>query len=1449
MAIDAGRLSIDGGRLAIDGTATIAAGADIRTTFSFFAGNNAAVTLNGTVTGGGGVNAFSGSWTLASTSTFTPNGLGIAGNTFTANIPVAVPVVSLFSGRYLGPADLTVPAGGTMTWNDTEIEGASRLVVAAGGTLLVPEGSHVITRSIVNNGTVRWTAGFFEVFGASQPDGNLTITNNGLFEAILGGGETMMRWRSGNRPRFDNTATGTLRKLGTGTFSTDLTVSNAGVIDAVSGTSSLNGPVTNLSGTTLTGGAWSVADGATLRLAGADIRTNAADITLDGPNSRLFDTAGQNALRNLATNNGTLSLAGGRDLSVAALANNGTLALSPGSLATVTGDYTQAGSGRLNVVLNGSVHGQLAVDGTAALDGALGLGGAIEENTSALVVDAPTRTGAFATVASGWEVSYVPAGVQVRLGDGGDEGDDVGAALDQAYAALLLTVPDWAGRIDFAEALAAAGELANPLAGLTGDVDDIVSDGQVRGCTVLPNDADDVIRLRCTQEVGSLTVSRDLFLGGVLQGVAESVNLDAGDAVGTLTATVVLGVDASGSFVDDETALSFEIDPTGPLTGSADVGGVAGVSLAGSLDGSVAVVAPANPALAVTPSGAVDVDVDLSVFGAALHWEASYRVGGPTGDPALTGSFRLPGLELDPGSEDPFVLTLAGAPQGDGWRLEAVVADETTLRLAGFAVEDFALAFTVSPTAFAASGGATVLVGDDLNLSVAFSIEEGAFSITGTLDPPAAITIGALSCAVPDGLSFSLAGEGDGPVFSIPTTQCTIAAIDGFTVTITDLHLNRDGTFGAGSADTTIGEAAGIIGLAGVLPFALERVCVAFPDSDDLSTFQIAVDGALDADTFAGWSVTPVLELGDAGTAVEECGEGFDFSVTQDLEPYDLGPITLGFTGLQVGTVTMGGQITLGGYEDGDFNGDEFGGTATIEGGLDVVDGEATVNLEGGYDDETGALQIDAEFVVTADFGAVARIEDAVLQFGLGLDIAESGFVLTGPTFTGAEIGSLVVHFGDFMDLVTPGPQITFAPGPGEAVFSTDGGGVEVHFHDSSGPLAGWTGSAGSFELDADLVPRALPGFFVKVDPPHDERFGLPDFIPIAIHDVQVSFPDLDDLSRFRLRLSGGMVATDEWPIDATFEGLEVSAGASLRRPAAVPDHEPERRDVRGRAVRAGAGLQGGRRSQAGRDHRRRRDRVLRRGLRRVRGERHRARRRPRALAVRPGARRAQGPVGGAARTDRADALRGEGGHRVRPERHRAADDAPRDAGRPGLRRRLLDRHRQDQDRPRRRHRRRDLHVARRLHAVHRGGRHRDRRPRPLQRPSHVGHADRAGRERRRHALRHRQHRGVRHRLRGRRRPHRPHGAARADARLRVHGAVARQSAQLLHAGPGRVRDPPRHDRRRHRPHRRHAGVLHHARRRHARGRAGPVRGEPHRARRRGSRATTTSSSPSCCWT
>lgn len=337
-------------------------------------------------------------------------GLALAGGTLTVTSPDDQSTIATL-GQGGGTLDgaATVVLTGHSSWTGGTMSGSGTTRID-GGAVVDITGSGMVgvggSRALDVRGTLNWAGPTYIVGGASSA---LYVGPGGLFD-IKGDASTYLP--------ISVSSGGTLRKS-EGAFTTQIgtTLKNGGRMEVLIGTIAVTGPFRNFSGDTLAGGQYLLRGN--LRFFGANIVTNAADVTLDGGGA-IQNPSGADAFANLATNapGGSLTLQGGRSMTVPGLfRNEGTLVaksgstfsvandafvnasggvlggtgtidanvgsagevspgLSPGVL-TIQGNYVQQSDGRLRIEITGltpeTEYDRLVVTGSATLDGVLAI--------------------------------------------------------------------------------------------------------------------------------------------------------------------------------------------------------------------------------------------------------------------------------------------------------------------------------------------------------------------------------------------------------------------------------------------------------------------------------------------------------------------------------------------------------------------------------------------------------------------------------------------------------------------------------------------------------------------------------------------------------------------------------------------------------------------------------------------------------------------------------------------------------------------------------------------------------------------------------------------------------------------------------------------------------------------------------------------------------------------
>jgi len=367
LAFSGGSFSIAG--VSASGTGTIAV-------------DGAAVTINNFLDDTSAVlNVSSGSLTLNGASTVAT--LIISGGTLTINGASTAATLTMSGGTLSGTAALTVT--GSTTWTGGTMLGSGTTNADGGLTLggTATDGTYeeFLSGWTLNNYAAATFASYYNYEGMYFSSGATLNNEAGASFDITADAQLFAYGGSPAGGTINNQGTfaktgGTGNSIVSYVYNTgSVSFNNSGTLEALSGTLSLNGPFSNFSGTTLTGGSYIVAT--TLEFNNAAIDTDAANITLQGSSAQIIDQNGHNALTGLAsiTTAGSFASLGGPTVSVTGnLDNAGILQLSPGSF-NIAGNYTQESTGAFDVGLGGTIagsqFGQLDVTGTASLNGAL----------------------------------------------------------------------------------------------------------------------------------------------------------------------------------------------------------------------------------------------------------------------------------------------------------------------------------------------------------------------------------------------------------------------------------------------------------------------------------------------------------------------------------------------------------------------------------------------------------------------------------------------------------------------------------------------------------------------------------------------------------------------------------------------------------------------------------------------------------------------------------------------------------------------------------------------------------------------------------------------------------------------------------------------------------------------------------------------------------------------
>jgi hypothetical protein len=284
--------------------------------------------------------------------------------------------LQLGSSGLINGATLGFPGTDTKATINLGSEGFQGLVTGSGtGKIMLTDGS---TLSVASAGTTfnmvnmagngfQWTGGTIDVSSGGTftcaSTGTLNL-NTALNNLILNGAGTLIN--EGTIKEFgDNSLVlsngATLSNSGTYnvegdsgiTESSGGTFSNTGKVLVTTGTMAISSTVAQVSGATLTAGAWGAINGS------LDI-TSAGNLTTIGSQARVMLSGTQTSFANISSlatilAGGGFALAGGANFTtVGPLANNGALRVGPASVLTISGSFTDATSAVTAIQLGGT---------------------------------------------------------------------------------------------------------------------------------------------------------------------------------------------------------------------------------------------------------------------------------------------------------------------------------------------------------------------------------------------------------------------------------------------------------------------------------------------------------------------------------------------------------------------------------------------------------------------------------------------------------------------------------------------------------------------------------------------------------------------------------------------------------------------------------------------------------------------------------------------------------------------------------------------------------------------------------------------------------------------------------------------------------------------------------------------------------------------------------------
>ncbi len=286
--------------------------------------------------------------------------------------------VLLNAGNIAGAGSLNL-ASGTLNWNGGMMRDAGSVNIASSAILNLGPNfiTRMLSRTLDNFGVTNFNAGSVILSAGTFNNRTGAVLNISSPTNFVGGGPVLL---------FNG---GTMN-LASGSINITVPFSNLGVLNVGAAPASppasksagaiaiIDGPISQISGTTLTGGTWNIGDNSSLQFTSAgSIKTNQASVTLVGPGSQFPP------LNSLDTNSGALYLLNGRSFSpVGAFTNTGVIHIDLGGALTTSSTFNNSGS----------ISGLVISNGTMFLGGPNSTAGGIDGSGSVTVLQGANAT-------------------------------------------------------------------------------------------------------------------------------------------------------------------------------------------------------------------------------------------------------------------------------------------------------------------------------------------------------------------------------------------------------------------------------------------------------------------------------------------------------------------------------------------------------------------------------------------------------------------------------------------------------------------------------------------------------------------------------------------------------------------------------------------------------------------------------------------------------------------------------------------------------------------------------------------------------------------------------------------------------------------------------------------------------------------------------------------------
>lgn len=225
-------------------------------------------------------------------------------------------------------------------WEAGTISGIGKTSVPAGVSMTMFWGEKSLYNHGLDNAGTLHAAGYLRSFVSGSlnnlPGATLDVRDDAPFDLATGSGST---------PTFTNGGLFQISLSSSSTYrssSFQWRLNNTGTVELHNATLSVSGPISQMSGATLTGGTWNLLGNATL------IFSNTSNITTIGPSASVWldsPTSTFARINTLNNNQGRFTITGGRNFTATGgLSNSGTITVGVGSTLKITGTLTNPGT-------------------------------------------------------------------------------------------------------------------------------------------------------------------------------------------------------------------------------------------------------------------------------------------------------------------------------------------------------------------------------------------------------------------------------------------------------------------------------------------------------------------------------------------------------------------------------------------------------------------------------------------------------------------------------------------------------------------------------------------------------------------------------------------------------------------------------------------------------------------------------------------------------------------------------------------------------------------------------------------------------------------------------------------------------------------------------------------------------------------------------------------------